>query len=117
MVNMILTVKVGHFWKHHPGSGNSQPVVQLEGAGRQLKGISGVGVMRAVWVGVGQGRVLARERSSRVGVHGVAVESLRGDPGGALRVQPHHAVRAAQETWFGDKAARGNPRRGRRLGA
>lgn len=28
-----LTIKVGHFGQHHPGSGNPEPVVQLEGAG------------------------------------------------------------------------------------
>lgn len=82
----LLTVKVGHFWKHHPGCGNSQPVVQLKGAGRQFNGITGVVVMGAVRIWIGQGRVLARERSGGVGVHGVAVESLRGDPCGALRV-------------------------------
>lgn len=43
-------------------------------------------VMGAVRIGVGQGRVLACERSSRVGVHGVAVESLGRDPCGALRM-------------------------------
>lgn len=91
-------------------------MVQLEGAGRQFDGVT-VGVMGAVRVGVGQGGVLARERRGGVGVHGVAVESLRGDPCGALRVQSHHAVRAAEETRFGDQAARGDPRRRRRLGA
>lgn len=43
-------------------------------------------VMGAVWVGVGQGRVLACECSCGVGVHGMAVESLCGDPCGALRM-------------------------------
>lgn len=43
-------------------------------------------VMGAVWVGVGQGRVLACERGCGVGVHGMAVESLCGDPCGALRM-------------------------------
>lgn len=81
----ILTIKVGHLGEHHPGRGHPEPVVQLEGAGRQFDGIAVV-VMGAVWVRVGQRRVLARERRRGVGVHGVSVESLRGNPRGALRV-------------------------------
>lgn len=82
----LLTIKVRHFGQHHPGCGDPEPVVQLEGAGRQFDGITGVVVMGAVWVGVRQGRVLACERSCGVGVHGMAVESLCGDPCGALRM-------------------------------
>lgn len=29
----VLTIKIRHFWQHHPGRGHSEPVVQLEGAG------------------------------------------------------------------------------------
>lgn len=43
-------------------------------------------VMRAVRIGVGQGRELACEGSGGVGVHGMAVKSLCGDACGTLRV-------------------------------
>lgn len=82
----LLTIKIRHFGQHHPGCGDPQPVVQLEGAGCQFDGITGVVVMGAMWVGVGQGRVLACEGSCGVGVHGMAVESLCGDPCGTLRM-------------------------------
>lgn len=85
VMKQLLTIKVRHFGQHHAGRGDPEPVVQLEGAGRQLDGV-GVVVMGAVRVGVGQGGVLACEGGRGVGVHGMAVESLRGDPCGALRM-------------------------------
>lgn len=86
VMKLLLTIKVRHFGEHHPGRGDPEPVVQLEGAGCQFNGIAGVVVMRAVWIRVGQGRVLACKRSSRVGVHGMTVESLCWNPCRALRM-------------------------------
>lgn len=82
----ILTVEVRHFGQHHAGCGHAQPVVQLEGAGREFDGVRGVVVMRAVRVRVGQSGVLAGEGSGRVRVHGMTVQSLRRDARGALRM-------------------------------
>lgn len=85
-MKQLLTIKVRHFGQHHPGRGDPEPVVQLEGAGCQFDGVRVVVVvMGAVRVGVGQGRVLA-QGGRGVGVHGVAVQRLCGDPRGALRV-------------------------------
>lgn len=82
----LLTAEVRHFGKHHSGCGDPEPVVQLERAGCQFDGITGVVVMGAVWIGVGKGRELACEGSSGVGVHGMAVKSLCRDPCGTLRM-------------------------------
>lgn len=74
----VLTVEVCHLGQHHASRGHPEPVVQLEGAGRQLDGVAAVVlvvvVVRAVRVGVGQGGVLPRQGRGGVGVHGVSVE-------------------------------------------